>query len=344
MAYSQEDARRLILEAGIQLLQEGLIARTWGNISARVSEDAFVITPSGIAYEHLTADDLVTVRIADNGYESAVTPSSERKIHSALYGLRKDVNFIVHTHQPLASALSLSPQTAILTSDAPVAQREILGDQIPVARHALSGTERLRDNLLWAASHHPACNAMLMQHHGAICLGKDHDHAFAIAHALEAVCRNQFEAICGPYQPPLPRQVRLSNRQFTIQYPNQEVGTVLHVTTPYVMHMSKRGRSLPPYLDDQAMIGGFVTRVASSRPSEKALNRALRFQGAVFLQGQGALCVGPTPEDAQAMASVLEKNCLAAYYGLATGASPVPRPYAYLERGIYVFSYAKRNR
>ena len=52
--YDLETARKLVIQAGLKLQQLGLIARTWGNISARISDSQFVITPSGRSYETLT--------------------------------------------------------------------------------------------------------------------------------------------------------------------------------------------------------------------------------------------------------------------------------------------------
>ena len=45
------EAKRIVVEAGKQLVATGLIARTWGNVSSKVSDTQFVITPSGRAYE-----------------------------------------------------------------------------------------------------------------------------------------------------------------------------------------------------------------------------------------------------------------------------------------------------
>jgi len=99
MAYTKEEAARLVLAAGIQLLDRGLIARTWGNISARLSESEFLITPSGRAYETLTPEELVAVKIADCSWEGDVKPSSEKGVHAALYALRPEVDFIT-PHPP----------------------------------------------------------------------------------------------------------------------------------------------------------------------------------------------------------------------------------------------------
>ena len=65
MKYSIEEAKELVIRGGKILAESGLIARTWGNISARISDDKFVITPSGLAYETLTPGQIVEVNIAD---------------------------------------------------------------------------------------------------------------------------------------------------------------------------------------------------------------------------------------------------------------------------------------
>ncbi len=93
------EAKNLVIRAGHELLKAGLIVRTWGNISCRINEAQFVITPSGKAYDTLTPDDIVLVNIADLTYDGDVKPSSEKGIHASCYELRPDVNFVIHTHQ-----------------------------------------------------------------------------------------------------------------------------------------------------------------------------------------------------------------------------------------------------
>lgn len=57
------EAKQLVIKAGIEVVEYGLIARTWGNISCRVDDKRFVITPSGRPYETLTPDEIVVVNI-----------------------------------------------------------------------------------------------------------------------------------------------------------------------------------------------------------------------------------------------------------------------------------------
>ena len=96
-----------VVRAGKLLCERGLIQRTWGNVSCRIDEESFVITPSGRDYMGLTPDDIVLVKISDLSYEGDIKPSSEKGVHAACYRLRSDVNFVIHTHQTMASVAGL---------------------------------------------------------------------------------------------------------------------------------------------------------------------------------------------------------------------------------------------
>ena len=85
MVYTEEEARRIIVQAGHRLVKKGLTARTWGNISARISDTHFAITPSGRAYETLQPEDIVVVKIEDCSWEGDQKPSSEKGIHADVY-------------------------------------------------------------------------------------------------------------------------------------------------------------------------------------------------------------------------------------------------------------------
>lgn len=108
MAYDVEEAKKLVVEAGKKLLETGLIARTWGNVSARISDTQFVITPSGRAYDTLTPDEVVVVNIDDCSHEGDIKPSSEKGIHADAYKHHPLVNFVIHTHQKAATIVSIT--------------------------------------------------------------------------------------------------------------------------------------------------------------------------------------------------------------------------------------------
>ena len=106
MYYSETEARSLVIEAGRRLAENKLISRTWGNVSARISKDEFIITPSGRAYETLSPADLVKVRVSDCSYSGNIKPSSEKGVHASAYALRQHSGFIIHTHQFYASVVA----------------------------------------------------------------------------------------------------------------------------------------------------------------------------------------------------------------------------------------------
>ncbi len=178
------EAKNIVINAGLELLKAGLIVRTWGNISCRIDEKSFVITPSGMAYDSLTPDDIVLVNIEDLSYDGDVKPSSEKGIHASCYQLRPDINFVIHTHQKNASVVStLGLDINNVTGDA----AEIIGSDIPCATYGLPGQPKLREGVINALKRSTA-KAALMKAHGAVCLGTDYDDAFKVAETLEAVC------------------------------------------------------------------------------------------------------------------------------------------------------------
>lgn len=180
--YEEQKARELVIEAGHKLLENKLIARTWGNISARISADEFIITPSGKAYDTLRPEELVKVNMTDLSYEGSLKPSSEKGIHAHAYLLREDVSFIIHTHQLYASAVCAEGK------DLPFA---------PCAHYGLPGTGKLKMNVSKCIILNDGCSSFLMEKHGALLLGKSFDDAFSLAEELEDKCKAEFISRVG---------------------------------------------------------------------------------------------------------------------------------------------------
>ena len=342
MIYQKKQAEQVLLEACRKLVSSGLIARTWGNISIRLSKDLFLITPSGRAYETLEAKDLVTVRISDLSYEGDVKPSSEKEIHASAYTLHDDVDFVVHTHQPNASAVSVLGEDFSLTETrgnlraeriVTAEERDLLGSVIPTAKYGISSTKPLAANVRRAIRRNPEAKAILMKNHGAICFGGNEEEAFRIAFALEKVCGRIFEIRCGCKMP--------TEAGESIEG-EIDRGYMMHVRTPYILRMSERGKDVKAYLDDQAQIGGYVTRCIEPG-DRKSLRAAAEDGGAVLLRNDGALVIGADREEAEAAAIVLEKNCQAAMLALKKGIKPVDKASADLEHVFYVNKYSKRK-
>ncbi len=174
-------AKNIVIEAGERLVEEGLIARTWGNISMRIDDKTFVITPSGKPYVGLTPDDIVEVAIEDLAWSGDVKPSSEKGIHAEVYKKYPDANFVIHTHQKVASAVSVLKKGIDTLSGA---AKSVIGDNVLLASYGLPGTKKLRKGVT-AALNASASKAAIMAHHGTVCFGKDEDEAFEVARMLE---------------------------------------------------------------------------------------------------------------------------------------------------------------
>lgn len=185
MAYEIEEAKKLVVKAGLDLIEKGLIARTWGNVSARISDTQFVITPSGRAYEDLTPEEIVVVNIDDCSYEGDIKPSSEKGVHAAAYRHHPTVDFVIHTHQKAATIVSI---TGMEIRNVYPEFRDVLGEKVPCAAYAMSTTDSLRKKVERCIEMNPSARAIMMMHHGTVCMGDTYEHAFALAENLEACC------------------------------------------------------------------------------------------------------------------------------------------------------------
>lgn len=200
MSYELDEARKLVLNAGLELVERGLIARTWGNISARISDKQFVITPSGRSYDSLIPEDIVIVNIKDCSYEGEIKPSGEVSTHAEVYRQNPDANFVIHTHQNYASAISvMGTDITDLESYNEVLKDngrnyvEILGSCVPCAKYAISASTALAAKVKASLKKNPGAKALLLRHHGVVCIGQSYEEAFLVSTALEEVCQSKYE-------------------------------------------------------------------------------------------------------------------------------------------------------
>ena len=187
---------RSVCEAGLRLSAEGLVARTWGNISIRIDERRMAVTPSGIMYGDIRPEHIAIMDIFTGKWECRVKPSGERKLHAEIYKSRPDIGAVVHTHQLNASVCAAARTTVEVMS------RKSAGilktEQVLCGGYGLPGTGKLTRGTVSAIKDSMCA---LMANHGAVCLGRDIDEAFTVSRVLEKVCGefiaskiNSFEA------------------------------------------------------------------------------------------------------------------------------------------------------
>ena len=314
---TEAEARRTLVDAGRRLLAEGLVARSWGNLSIRLNSETMAITPSGIPYLELKEEMIVLVDLQTGDWSGPWKPSGERKVHREIYLRRPDVEAIVHTHQNAGSACA----AARITVTCP-------WGETPCAAYGLPGTKALSKATAKALGDGPA---VLMANHGAFTVGNNLNQAFERIRTLETACA---ELLATKASAPLPARADaqwdsslLAPLSLADGYP------VLVSSAPFTSSWAKRGKPLKATLDDLAQLVGPKVPVASGLPDRRPKTDAL------FVKGVGLIVCG---SDAEAVAMVVEKAARATIGGEALGgAVAIPGWEARLMRWVYKNSYAK---
>ena len=289
-----------VAETGRLLLGSKLVARTWGNFSARLDETQFCITPSGLGYEHMTAEDVVTYDMTDGTWEGTRKPSSEKGIHAAAYRLFPDAGFVIHTHQTYATALGLTePGCLQITPE----EKERLGG-IARADYGLPGTKTLCAAV--TAAMETGAHTVLMVHHGALICGCDRADAMERAALLEDICRRSCRG-----QEPCPRawsdeQLVQYRQSLQAVYPTADI-----VDTDAARAWSLLHRPLHAQIDDMAQMIGRSIPAAKNAPNGQVM---LRSRSAVLLPGVGILVRGADAEDTEALQTLTHKAAVAALH------------------------------
>jgi L-fuculose-phosphate aldolase len=312
----------------------------------------FVITPSGIGYERLTPELIVPVDAQDGSYHGDVKPSSEYRMHAAIYTARPDVGFIIHTHQTYATCMGLAgPERLAPTPE----ETERLGGPIGIAGYAFPGTARLKENVQRAIAERGS--VVLMKRHGVLAVGDGPDTAFGRANLLEEIAKRAMPEITYAAEAPAAAVSRLTGgdgrRRFAdaggiapyaaaIFARRADVSHILLLDTPSAIAAMDRRRAVPALIDDYAFIVGQDAKVAPPVPERAAA--ALSGRSAVFVRGLGALCCAAEPSDAEAVMMLVEKNVMALRAAEQWGkAKAIPYWERLLLRRVYVSKYSKKK-
>lgn len=173
-----------------ELPKNDLVKWTGGNVSARDQESGLVvIKPSGVMYDDLRPQDHVVVDLEGDVREGELKPSSDTASHLYIYRNRPDVNGIVHTHSPYATAFAAlgKPIPVYLTAIA-----DEFGGPIPCAGFALIGGEEIGEQVVEHIGDSPA---VLLKNHGVFTVGATARDAVKAAVMVEDVARTVWLAL-----------------------------------------------------------------------------------------------------------------------------------------------------
>ena len=321
-----KELRSLIADTGRMLLEKGLVARTWGNISVRKDATHFAISPSGLSYTGMTPEDVPIYDSVSKEYEGTRKPSSEKKIHAAAYEIFADVNFVVHTHQDYATAVGLVGTDILeLTED----EKNLLGE-IRVAGYGLPGTKTLKKNVADAMSN--GSKVVLMLHHGAIILGSDRDDAVHKAEVLEEVCKRAVRKIVP--------EPKVQGEEISESFKNACKDAVI-VTDPDVVELSK-GKSFKCELDDIAQMLGTAITVVDNTDSD--ILNGLNKQDLVLVRNAGAVILTEDPDDAEALSMLIKKSAISKRLTQSLGVNRSLNSFdCALMRFVYKKKYSKKK-
>jgi len=176
-----------LIEIAKQLLRDGLVEGTAGNLSVRTPDGNVLLTPTSLAYETMTPDDLVLCDLAGNVLAGTRPPTSERALHLAVLRAYPELGAVIHSHAKFASMFAVAHEPI------PCVIEEFqlyVGGDVPVASYALTGSDALGAE---CAKHLAERAAVLMANHGLLAVGRD----LAQAQHVTALVERTAEIVFG---------------------------------------------------------------------------------------------------------------------------------------------------
>lgn len=188
MAESIYKIKKDIIEICKRVYDRGYVAANDGNVSAKLDDDHYVMTPTGMSKGFLQTSDLVVVDAEGNKIGGTRKPSSEAKMHLTIYKTRPDLKAIVHAHPPTATGFAVAkiPLTQCVLPEVIVSV-----GSVPIAEYATPGSQALGDVV---SKYLTDYDAVLLENHGAITAGNSVENAHFKMETLEHFAKIIFVA------------------------------------------------------------------------------------------------------------------------------------------------------
>jgi L-fuculose-phosphate aldolase len=186
MNQDSPNLRRMLINYARALTETGLTRNTSGNLSHRI-DGGMLITPTGMDYARLEAEDIVLVDHEGVAHGRRL-PSSEWRFHRDILRARSEIQVVLHAHAPFATTL------ACLRLGIPAFHYMVAvagGHDIRCGRYATFGSTELSRHAVLALDGRNAC---LLANHGMIALGANFDAALKLAIEVEALAEMYWRA------------------------------------------------------------------------------------------------------------------------------------------------------
>jgi L-ribulose-5-phosphate 4-epimerase len=208
--------RQIVADLHAELVRNGLVAWTSGNVSARVpGADLLVIKPSGVAYADLTAETMVVCDLNGTRVSGEVSPSSDTASHAYIYRHMPTVGGVVHTHSRYATAWAAlgEPIPCVIT-----AMADEFGGEIPVGPFAPIGGEEIGRAVVETLAGHRS-PAVLLRSHGVFTVGATpHEAVKAAVMCEDAACTVHLASLRGQLTPLPPDRIEALYRRYQDEY------------------------------------------------------------------------------------------------------------------------------
>lgn len=178
------ELKQEIVVKSLQAFREGMFSGTSGNMSCYLRDEGkMLITPTSVRYDVMKAEDIAVLTLDGTILEGDLQPSSEWRMHAAVYEAMSEVGAVFHTHSPYATAFAVNRQTipAVL-----IEAHVFLGGDIRCADYATPGTKAVGTNAIPALQGRGGCT---LANHGVLAVGGDLAQAYLRAEYIEDLAK-----------------------------------------------------------------------------------------------------------------------------------------------------------
>ena len=166
MIYPDEkSARSDIAEAGRRLYMRGYVCANDGNLSARIADNTIIATPAGVSKGFMTEDMLIKLDLDGNVLEGTLKPSSEIKMHLAIFRKSSEILSVCHAHPPVSTTFAAA---GVALDKAFLQETAVYLGVVPVAKYAMPSSAELAET---AAEYCLGYHGALLEHHGPVAWG-----------------------------------------------------------------------------------------------------------------------------------------------------------------------------
>jgi len=176
-----------LAEAGRRLHGKGLVIGNSGNISARIpGTNTLLIKPSGVSLESLKPEELLVIDLQGNMVKGKAAVSKETPIHTAIYRTREEVQAVVHTHPPTATAFGIAKMEILPLQ---IEMFIKLPNGVPIIPFEAPGSKALADKIQKKIANY---DALILENHGIVTIGSTIEAACNLNLMVEEAAKIQF--------------------------------------------------------------------------------------------------------------------------------------------------------